>query len=61
MVEIIDLEQRRCTTNEPDRDCIVTDQNGHPMYYFAIDWVFEGSTWTAQIFAYDWAGCDARR
>jgi hypothetical protein len=52
MSDVIDLNERRNATSRPDPEHVRQDEFGRPMYEYLLDYEFEGSHWSATIWAY---------
>lgn len=49
---IIDLNERRNAKERPNADCVMVDDDGAPLYRYALEYSVEHSRWSAEIWAY---------
>jgi len=57
---VIDLGRERAKREGPDEDCISYDDQGVPLYTFALHYEMDGKTWAADIPAYSWEDAENR-
>jgi hypothetical protein len=60
MSEIIDLNAKRNEREQPDAEHVRHDDFGRPLYEFLLDYEFDGSHWSASVWAYDEAEAQKR-
>lgn len=52
MSEIIDLTAARNERERPEPHLVHADEYGRPLFTFALEYEFEGGTWSTQLVAY---------
>lgn len=57
---VIDLDRARAAREQPDAEHIRQDQFGRPMYRFALAYVMDGKTWSAEVWAYSFEDAEQR-
>ena len=60
MADIIDLEAQREKRDGPDAEFVMRDDDGRLMFVFALDYKFEGGTWSLNLWAYSQEDAEAR-
>lgn len=60
MSDIIDLTAERNRRADPDPEFIRKDEYGRPLYCFGVDYTHSESTFSFQLWAYDWADAEAK-
>ncbi len=60
MSDIIDLNEKRNEREQPDAEFVRKDDFGRKMFCFALDYEFDGSHWSSEVWAYSEADAQAR-
>lgn len=59
-MSILDLTAERAKRERPDDDCVRTDDEGRELGLYALSYRMDGSTWSADIWAYSFEDAENR-
>lgn len=57
---VIDLGAERNRRAQPDPEFVRKDDYGRPLYTFLLSYEMDGSRWSTELWAYDFADAEAR-
>lgn len=60
MSNVIDLSERRQSKEEPDAACVRLDDDGRPLYLFALSYRMDGGEYATDVWAYSFEDAEAR-
>lgn len=58
--KIVDLGAERNRRKQPDPEFVRKDDFGRPLYTFLLSYEMNGSQWSIDLWAYDFADAEAR-
>jgi len=60
MGKVVDLVARLAAANAPDADCVRQDQDGRPLYRYALEYRMGDASWSAELWAYSFDDAEQR-